>query len=43
MEMGRTTLCPTVNWLAERYGTGQYELRLHCGNRIVCMTSATAS
>lgn len=42
LEMGRTTLCPTISWLTERYGSGQYELRLRSGNRILCMTNATA-
>src|SRR6186713_3567842 len=39
-EAGRTPLCPTVGWLRDNYGVGQYELRLKLGNRIVCMTNA---
>lgn len=39
-EAGRTPLCPTVGWLREHYGAGQYELRLKLGNRIVCMANA---
>lgn len=42
LEMGRTSLCPTVSWLSDKYGAGQYELRLRHGNRTLCMTSATA-
>jgi hypothetical protein len=36
-EAGRTPLCPTVAWLAERYGSGQYELRLQHGLRVLCI------
>jgi hypothetical protein len=36
-EAGRTPLCPTVAWLAERYGSGQYELRLQHGSRVLCI------
>ena len=36
-EAGRTPLCPTVAWLAERYGSGQYELRLQHGPRVLCI------
>ena len=39
-EAGRTPLCPTIAWLRDTYGIGQYELRLKLGNRIVCMTLA---
>jgi hypothetical protein len=39
-EAGRTPLCPTVGWLRDNYGVGQYELRLKLGNRVVCMTLA---
>jgi hypothetical protein len=39
-EAGRTPLCPTVGWLRDTYGTGQYELRLKLGNRILCMANA---
>src|SRR5688572_23218349 len=39
-EAGRTPLCPTVGWLRDTYGAGQYELRLKLGNRIVCMANA---
>jgi hypothetical protein len=39
-EAGRTPLCPTVGWLRDNYGAGQYELRLKLGNRIVCMANA---
>jgi len=39
-EAGRTPLCPTLGWLRDTYGTGQYELRLKLGNRIVCMANA---
>jgi hypothetical protein len=39
-EAGRTPLCPTVGWLRDNYGTGQYELRLKLGNRILCMANA---
>ena len=36
-EAGRTPLCPTVAWLAEKYGSGQYELRLQRGPRVLCI------
>lgn len=39
-EAGRTPLCPTIGWLRDTYGVGQYELRLKLGNRVVCMTLA---
>jgi hypothetical protein len=39
-EAGRTPLCPTIAWLRDTYGVGQYELRLKLGNRVVCMTLA---
>jgi len=39
-EAGRTPLCPTLGWLRDTYGIGQYELRLKLGNRIVCMANA---
>ena len=39
-EAGRTPLCPTLRWLHDNYGAGQYELRLKQGNRILCMASA---
>jgi hypothetical protein len=39
-EAGRTALCPTLSWLRDTYGAGQYELRLEQGNRILCMTNA---
>src|SRR5688572_17203832 len=39
-EAGRTPLCPTVGWLHDNYGVGQYELRLKRGNRTLCMTLA---
>lgn len=42
-EAGRTPLCPTVGWLRDNYGAGQYELRLKLGNRIVCMANAECS
>ncbi len=41
-EVGRTSLCPTVRWLAERFGEGQYEMRLRHGNRVLCMANAEA-
>jgi hypothetical protein len=42
-EAGRTRLCPTLAWLRESYGAGQYELRLERGNRVLCMTRADCS
>jgi hypothetical protein len=39
-EAGRTPLCPTVGWLRDTYGAGQYELRLELGNRVLCMANA---
>lgn len=39
-EAGRTPLCPTLSWLRDKYGAGQYELRLEQGNRTLCMTKA---
>jgi hypothetical protein len=39
-EAGRTPLCPTLGWLHDNYGAGQYELRLKQGNRILCMAKA---
>jgi hypothetical protein len=36
-EAGRTGKCPTPDWLRESYGTGEYELRLKAGNRVLCM------
>lgn len=39
-EAGRTALCPTISWLRENYGVGQYELRLKLGSRVVCMANA---
>lgn len=39
-EAGRTPLCPTLSWLRDTYGAGQYELRLEQGNRTLCMTNA---
>jgi hypothetical protein len=39
-EAGRTPLCPTLSWLRDNYGAGQYELRLKQGNRILCMVNA---
>jgi hypothetical protein len=42
-EAGRTPLCPTVGWLRETYGDGQYELRLKLGNRILCMANANCA
>ena len=39
-EAGRTPLCPTVAWLTERYGVGQYELRLQQGPRVLCICKA---
>lgn len=36
-EAGRTPLCPTVAWLAAQYGSGQYELRLQLGSRVLCI------
>jgi hypothetical protein len=41
-EAGRTELCPTLDWLRERYGHGEYELQLKLGNRVVCMVKAAA-
>jgi hypothetical protein len=41
-EAGRTELCPTLDWLRERYGHGEYELQLKLGSRIVCMVNACA-
>jgi hypothetical protein len=41
-EAGRTELCPTLDWLRERFGHGEYELQLKLGNRIVCMVNALA-
>src|SRR4051794_3404102 len=42
-EAGRTPLCPTVAWLSERYGAGQYELRLQQGPRVLCICKADCS
>lgn len=42
-ETGRTTVCPTPEWLSESYGAGEYELRLKRGNRVVCMVGVAAS
>ena len=42
-EAGRTPLCPTLSWLRDNYGVGQYELRLEQGNRTLCMTKAVCS
>jgi hypothetical protein len=39
-EAGRTELCPTLDWLRERFGHGEYELQLKLGSRIVCMVKA---
>jgi hypothetical protein len=36
-EAGRTGMCPTPEWLRQSYGTGEYELRLKSGNRVLCM------
>jgi hypothetical protein len=41
-EAGRTELCPTLDWLRERFGHGEYELQLKLGSRIVCMVNALA-
>ena len=42
-ETGRTTVCPTPEWLTASYGAGEYELRLKRGNRVVCMVGVSAS
>jgi hypothetical protein len=42
-ETGRTTMCPTPEWLSASYGAGEYELRLKRGNRVVCMVGVAAS
>lgn len=42
-EAGRTPLCPTLSWLRDNYGVGQYELRLEQGNRTLCMTKAVCA
>ena len=42
-ETGRTTVCPTPEWLTASYGAGEYELRLKRGNRVVCMVGVAAS
>jgi hypothetical protein len=42
-EAGRTPLCPTVAWLSERFGVGQYELRLQHGPRVLCICKADAA
>ncbi len=39
-EAGQTQLCPTLAWLTNKYGAGQYELRLKQGKRTLCMTLA---
>ena len=39
-EAGQTRLCPTLAWLTNKYGAGQYELRLKQGKRTLCMTLA---
>lgn len=41
-EAGRTELCPTLDWLRERHGQGEYELQLKVGNRMLCMVGAVA-
>lgn len=41
-ETGRTTVCPTPEWLCSSYGAGEYELRLKRGNRVVCMVGVAA-
>lgn len=38
-ETGRTSVCPTPEWLTSSYGEGEYELRLKCGNRVLCMVA----
>jgi hypothetical protein len=42
-ESGRTSVCPTPEWLLAAYGVGEYELRLKTGNRIVCMVGVDTS
>ncbi len=43
-ETGRTSVCPTPEWLTSSYGEGEYELRLKSGNRVLCMVAVdTAS
>jgi hypothetical protein len=37
LEAGRTTLCPTPEWIAENYGDGRYELRLMRGREVLCV------
>jgi len=32
-----------VAWLSERYGAGQYELRLQRGQRVLCICKAECS
>jgi len=39
-EVGRTALCPTVAWLSQQHGAGQYELRLHQRTRMLCICKA---
>ena len=41
-EVGRTQLCPNLAWLAEQHGSGQYELRLQLGSRVLCICKADA-
>ncbi len=36
-EQGRTGVCPTPEWLLSSYGSGEFELRLKAGNRVLCM------
>ena len=38
-ETARTGMCPTAAWLEASYGTGEYELRLLQGKRVLCMVS----
>jgi hypothetical protein len=37
LEAGRTQMCPTPEWIRERYGEGRYELRLMRGREILCV------
>ncbi len=41
-EAGRTGLCPTPQWLRERFGEAEFELRLKRGNRVLCMVAVDA-
>lgn len=42
-EAGRTPLCPTPKWLTHEFGTGDYELRLEAGPRVLCIATVSAA